>query len=472
MAELLKQVDALVWGPGMLAFMLGTGLYLLVRMRFLPVRNLGYALRCVTGREREAGKIGKRGGAADRTGKRKGEISPLSSLTTELAATIGTGNIVGVATAMMLGGPGALFWMILAAFVGLSTKFAESMLAVKYRTRDESGSFVGGPMYTMLYGFPLRRMGRLLGGLYALFAVFASFGMGNMTQSNSIAVSFRETFGIPEAKTGLILTIMVILIVLGGIRSISRITLYMVPCMALFYILGAGAVIVLHLDRLPGGLAEILRMACSGEAVAGGMGGAVVASMQDAMRWGVSRGVFSNEAGLGAGGITAAVADTASPVRQGYISMTGVFFDTILICTLTGLALSCSGVIGMRDENGCLLTGTALTIAAFSTVFGRMGGSFVSMGIALFAFATIIAWEYQGECAFAFLVRKKRYCLLYRFVYGLITFVGAICTLEAVWDFSDIMNALMALPNLLCVIVLSGMACREMKYYEKCTKIS
>lgn len=468
MAELLKQVDTVVWGPGMLAFMLGTGLYLLIRMRFLPVRNLGYALRCVIGRDKRAVGTGCKRGL---TAKREGEISPLSSLTTELAATIGTGNIVGVATAMLLGGPGALLWMIVAAFVGLSTKFAESMLAVKYRTRDESGSFVGGPMYTMLRGFPIRRLGKLLGGLYALFAVFASFGMGNMTQSNSIAVSFRETFKISEAKTGLILTILVILIVLGGIRSISRITLYMVPCMALFYILGAGAVIVLHLDRLPGCLTEILRMACSGEAVAGGVGGAVVASMQDAMRWGVSRGVFSNEAGLGAGGITAAAADTASPVRQGYISMTGVFFDTIVICTLTGLALSCSGAIGMRDEKGCLLTGTALTIAAFSTVFGRLGGSFVSMGIALFAFATIIAWEYQGECAFAFLVRKKRYCILYRFVYGLITFVGAVCTLEVVWDFSDIMNALMALPNLFCVIVLSHVVCREINDYEKRIKI-
>lgn len=472
MAEILKQVDALVWGPGMLAFMLGTGVYFLIRLRFLPIRNLRYALRCVMGREKgQRGGKGRCGCAQGMSAPgSEGEISALSSLTTELAATIGIGNIVGVATAMVLGGPGALLWMILAAFAGLSTKFAESMLAVKYRTKTGDGRFVGGPMYTLQNGFPFRRLGKLLGVLYAALAVFASFGMGNMTQSNAIASSFKETFGISEAKTGLVITILVILIILGGIRSISKITLYMVPCMALFYILGAAAVIVLHIGRLPQGLMEILRMACSKEAAAGGVGGAVVASMQDAMRWGVSRGVFSNEAGLGAGGITAAAAHTASPVRQGYISMTGVFFDTIVICTLTGVALSCSGVLGLRDANGCLLNGTALTIAAFSTVFGRMGGCFVSVGIALFAFATIIAWEYQGECAFEFLVKKKKYCFAYRFIYGFITFVGAVCTLDMVWDFSDIMNGLMAVPNLLCVLALSHVVWKEMWNYEKYTK--
>lgn len=474
MAEILKRVDAWIWGPGMLAFMLGTGVYLLILLRFLPIRNLRYALGCVMGWKKDGScRKRQRGhGPGTPVGGAEGEISALSSLTTELAATIGIGNIVGVATAMVLGGPGALLWMILAAFAGLSTKFAESMLAVKYRTKNESGRFVGGPMYTLENGFPFRRLGKILGCLYAIFAVLASFGMGNMTQSNSIASSFKETFGISEAKTGLIVTILVILIVLGGIRSISKITLYMVPCMALFYILGAVAVIVLHIGRLPRGVLEILQMACSREAAAGGVGGAVVASMQDAMRWGVSRGVFSNEAGLGAGGITAAAAHTASPVRQGYISMTGVFFDTIVICTLTGLALSCSGVIGMRDANGCLLNGTALTIAAFSTVFGRMGGGFVSVGIALFAFATIIAWEYQGECAFEFLFKKKTYCLAYRFLYGLITFVGAVCTLDVVWDFSDIMNGLMAVPNLICVLVLSHIVWKELQYYEKYTKKS
>ena len=458
MAELLKRIDAFVWGPAMLAIMLGTGLYLLVRMRFLPLRNLGYALRCVCGIEAEENRKERRRAQ----GKENG-VPPLSSLTTELAATIGTGNIVGVATAMVLGGPGALIWMMAAAFAGLSTKFAESMLSVKYRVLSADGSFLGGPMYTLSRAFPSRRIGLLLGKSFAVFAVMASFGMGNMTQANAISSSFRETFGIGEAETGLILTMLVILTVMGGIREISRLTLYIVPCMAAFYMIGALWVILTHLHQLPQGIAEMLHMAFSKEAAAGGIGGTIVVSMQEAMRWGVSRGVFSNEAGLGAGGITAAAADTDSPVRQGYISMTGVFFDTIVICTMTGLVISVSGVLGMRDENGMLLTGSALTIAAFSTALGKLGGCFVSIGISLFAFATIIAWEYQGECAFRFLVQNRRRCIWYRFFYAIVTFAGAVCALETVWEFSDIMNALMALPNLISVLILSGTVCREMR---------
>lgn len=456
MAEFLKNVDNLVWGPGMLILLLGTGIYLMFRMRFLPLRNIGYALRCLFQKE------GKNG--------QEGEVSALASLTTELAATIGTGNIVGVATAMVLGGPGALVWMLLSALIGLSTKFAESMLSVKYRTRNRAGAVTGGPMYTLRSAFPNRKVGNILGMMFAFFAVFASFGMGNMAQSNSITSALYESFGIPQAKSGLVITILVILCILGGIRSISKITLYMVPCMALFYIIGALAVIIANPVGLAKGIAEIITMAFSAKAMAGGVGGAIVASMQDAVRLGVSRGVFSNEAGLGAAGITAAAANTASPVRQGYISMTGVFFDTIVICTLTGLALAASGTLGRTDENGALLTGAALTIAAFSTVFGELGGGFVSIGISLFAFATIIAWEYQGERAFEYLVRKPRYNIWYRFAYTLITFVGAVCALEPVWSFSDIMNALMAIPNLICILALSGEVCREMHAYEATKK--
>lgn len=455
-AELLKTVDNFIWGPGMLALLLGTGIYLMLRMRFLPLQNMGYALGCLFQKEENDG--------------REGEISALASLTTELAATIGTGNIVGVATAMVMGGPGALVWMILSALIGLSTKFAESMLSVKYRTRNRTGAVTGGPMYTLRSAFPNRKAGNILGMMFALFAVFASFGMGNMAQSNSITAALHESFGIPQAKSGLVVTILVIFVILGGIRSISKITLYMVPCMALFYIIGALAVIIANPGGLAKGITEIITMAFSPKAMAGGVGGAIVASMQDALRLGVSRGVFSNEAGLGAAGISAAAANTASAVRQGYISMTGVFFDTIVICTLTGLALAASGVLGMTDENGALLTGAALTIAAFSTVFGELGGGFVSIGISLFAFATIIAWEYQGERAFEFLARKPRYNIWYRFAYTLITFVGAVCALEPVWSFSDIMNALMAIPNLIGILALSGEVCREMRSYEDAKK--
>ncbi|MBQ2258204.1 MAG: sodium:alanine symporter family protein, partial [Lachnospiraceae bacterium] len=225
MAELLKNVDNLVWGPGMLVLLLGTGIYLMLRMRFLPLRNLGYAIRCLFQKEEGDGQ--------------EGEISALASLTTELAATIGTGNIVGVATAMVMGGPGALVWMILSALIGLSTKFAESMLAVKYRAKNEAGTVTGGPMYTLQSAFPNKKAGSILGMLFALFAVLSSFGMGNMAQSNSITLALAESFDIPQAKSGLVITILVILVILGGIRSISKITLYMVPCMALFYIIGA-----------------------------------------------------------------------------------------------------------------------------------------------------------------------------------------------------------------------------------------
>ena len=427
-AAILANIDQFVWGPVMLALMLGTGIYLMLKMRFLPLRNLGYALGCLL--KRETGK------------EKKGEISPLASLTTELAATIGTGNIVGVATAMVLGGAGALVWMLLAAFIGFSTKFAESMLSVKYRVQMQNKTIAGGPMYTLKNAFPLKKLGSVLAVLFALFAVFASFGMGNMAQSNSITTALVETFNIPQAKSGLVLSILTILVILGGIQAISKITLYMVPCMALFYIIAAVTVIVVHIEHLPQGLLEIITMAFSPKAAVGGIGGAIVVSMQDAVRYGVSRGVFSNEAGLGAAGISAAAAESASPVRQGYISMTGVFFDTIIICTLTGLAIAASGVLGQKE------------------------GCFVSIGISLFAFATIIAWEYQGERAFEFLTGRPKFNICYRFVYSLVTFIGAVCALDIVWDFSDIMNAMMAIPNLICVLALSGEVSKDIKEYQ------
>ena len=391
-AEILRNIDNIVWGPFLLLFMLGTGIYLTVKMRFLPLRNLGYALKSVVTKDPNA----KEGG--------KGDISSFSSLMTELAATIGTGNIVGVATAMVLGGPGALIWMMVSALIGLATKFAESTLSVKYRTVNANGEISGGPMYTMQNAFPNKKAGKALGCAFALFAVFASFGMGNMTQSNSISSAVKETFGVSEGLTGLIVTILSILVILGGIKAISKVTQIVVPCMAVFYMAGAVAVIFMNIGNLPSGIWQIVSMAFSPRAMAGGAGGTIVVSMQQALRWGVSRGVFSNEAGLGAAGISAAAANTDDPVRQGYISMTGVFFDTIVICSVTGLALAASGVIGITDASGELVTGSALTIAAFATTFGEWGGYLVCIGIVLFAFATIIGWEYQGEKAFEFLV--------------------------------------------------------------------
>lgn len=468
LSAFLSRLDELIWGPWLIALILGTGLYLLIRMDFLPFRNFFYALKCTIrpepGRERP-NQSGHSSRASDQTSA--SAISPLSSLTTELAATIGTGNIVGVATAMILGGPGALVWMLLSSLISLSTKFAESMLSVKYRTVNDKNQPVGGPMYTLSRAFPHKKAGRILAVLFAVFAVFASLGMGNMTQSNSIACALEESFGLSRGKTGLILSLLVILAVLGGIKAISGITLWLVPAMALLYIIGSLIVILANPGNLGEGISQIFSMAFSKKALAGGFGGGIVVTLRDSLRYGVSRGVFSNEAGLGAGGITAAAAKTDNPVRQGYISMTGVFFDTILICLLTGLVLACSGVLGMRDETGALLTGSALAVAAFSTVYGNLGGSFVAVGISLFAFATIIAWEYQGEKAFEYLAGSSRHCIWYRFLYTLVTFTGAVCALETIWNFSDIMNGLMAVPNLICILALSKTVCREMKEYER-----
>ena len=465
----IAKLDEMIWGPWLLFIMLGTGAWLMLRLRLLPVKRLKFALRCVVGLEPEREK------RRSRTG-----VSPFASLTTELAATIGTGNIVGVATAMVLGGPGALLWMLAASVLGLATKLVESSLSVKYRSVNERGERVGGPMYTLRTALPRFggdrgiRMGKLLASAYALFAVGASFGMGNMTQSNSIAEACLVTFETPVALTGLFLTIATILVVLGGIRSIAKVTQVLVPFMGGFYILGTLGVILSNLGRLPVGIYSIVVMAFAPEAVTGGLLGSLTAkaslSMGQALRYGVSRGVFSNEAGLGAAGITAAAADTEDYIRQGYISMTGVFLDTMVICLLTGLAFVSSGLLGATNASGELLNGTEFTIAVFTATYGAWGARFVCISIILFAFATIVAWAYQGERAFEYLTGCMRYNLWYRFSYALIVFVGAVCSLEVVWNFSDICNGLMAVPNLIGILILSvgrDGICREIRNYDK-----
>lgn len=456
----LQQADRIVWGPWLIFLLLGCGCYLMISLRFLPLRNLLAALGLVFHSKSRKGTDGE-------------GVSSFSALTTELAATIGTGNIVGVATAMVLGGPGALFWMLLSGIIGLSTKLVESTLCVRYRVRDHKGKPVGGPMYVLQNAFPYRRMGRILAVLFAIFAVLASFGMGNMTQGNSIAEALAVTFGVEQTVTGLVLGILTILVILGGIDKIARVTEYLVPCMAVFYLFGTGMVIFTHLHNLPAGIWQILWGAFCPEAMAGGtigflcsIGNGTACSGRQAMRYGVSRGVFSNEAGLGAAGISAACADTPDAVRQGYISMTGVFIDTIVICSLTGLAIASSGMLGQRDAQGEFLNGTALMIAVFSATFGRVGEWMLTLSIALFAFATIIAWEYQGEKAFEYLMGRCHRTGWYRVGYGIAAFLGAVCSLEAVWDFSDICNGLMSVPNLLAVVMLSKEICREIRSYK------
>lgn len=469
----IAELDNLVWGAWLLGLLLGTGIFLTIRLRFLPVRRLKRALGYAAGMD-ERGRGDQSAGkdqSADRTvkgGGKTGRVSSFSSLTTELAATIGTGNIVGVATAMVLGGPGALFWMVVTSVIGMATKLAESTLAVRYRGRNQAGQVAGGPMYVMEHAFPNRRIGHILAVAFSFFAVLASFGMGNMVQANSISDTLAITFHIPRAKCGLVLTIVTVLVVLGGISVIGKVTQVMVPFMGIFYLLGTLAVILFHWKNIPLAIGGIISAAFHPEAVSGGLFGQVMVSTFDSLRWGVSRGIFSNEAGLGASGISAAAADTEDAVRQGYISMTGVFLDTIVICSATGLALAASGVLGAVDEKGVPLSGAALMLAAFATVLGNFGGQFIGVCIVLFAFATIVGWAYQGERAFEFLMKgRTKYNLWYRFAYGLTAFVGCLCPLEAVWNFSDICNGLMAVPNLICVLTLSGVVCEAICSYDR-----
>jgi len=440
---MLHTLNDLLWGPGTLGLLLGTGLFLTFRMRFLPWRRLGYALRSALGRDA-------------RTAKCSG-VSPFSALMTTLAATMGTGNIVGVATALVAGGPGALIWMELSALVGMATIFSESFLSVKYRRKDPNGEWMGGPMYVMESAFG-KQFGSILGSLFALFAVGTSFGIGGMTQSNAMSDALKSSFGFPVWSVGFVVAVLAFLCIMGGIRGISKITSVLVPLISLFYMAAGIAVILGNQEHLLPGICSMFECAFSPEAVAGGAAGA-------ALQWGVARGVFSNEAGLGSTGIAAAAADTNSPVRQGYISMTGPFFDTIVVCTVTGLAICCSGALGAVDSVGNPVNGAALTILAFETVLGPFGSHFIAVSIVLFAFSTILGWEYQGEQAFCYLT-KGHGRPVYRLVYVLAVFWGAGQQLDTVYLFSDLCNALMCLPNLVCVLVMHKEVVHEMRVHK------
>lgn len=449
--EIIHCIDDIVWGPITLLLLMGTGIYLTIRTGFLPWKNLSYALKLTLSKEA-------------RSTKGAGDVSSFSALTTTLAATIGTGNIVGVATAMMAGGPGALIWMLISACFGMSTMFAECMLSVKYRAVNEKGEMIGGPMYTMRKGLRNKKLGKVLGWFFALFAVLASFGIGNMTQSNSIALALHDTFQIPVEDTGIVVTVVAILIIVGGIKSISKVSVVVVPVMACFYMICALLVILGNLENIPAGIMNMFVSAFSFKAVSGGVIGTITVSMMETIRYGVARGVFSNEAGMGSSAITAAAASTDSHVKQGYISMTGTFWDTIVVCSVTGLAIAASGVL---ETAGAEVVGTALTIQAFETVLGSTGGLFVSIGITLFAFATILGWEYNGEKAFEYLVGTHKWNTVYRIFFSYMIFVGATQSLELVWSLSDIANGLMVVPNLICVLMLSSEVVKDAKEFER-----
>lgn len=454
MNQIIGDIDSFVWGPVMLCLLVGTGIYLTAYLNFRTWRNLPYAMKSVFSRE------------ARKTNRGSGDVSPFSALMTALAATIGTGNIVGVATAMFAGGPGALVWMWVSACFGLTTKFSECMLGFKFREVNAKGEMKGGPMFTMKNGFKNKRAGLFMGFIFAMFTVIASFGIGNMTQANSITTAVSATFGFSNEIIGAALTVLTLAVIVGGITSISRVSSLIVPGMAVFYIAAGLFCIALNFENVPHGLYLIFMMAFDPVAVEGGVVGTITVSVMNAVRFGVARGCFSNEAGLGSAAISAAASTTDDPARQGYVSMTGTFIDTIIVCTITGLTIASSGVLGTVGPDGKPLAGVELTMAAFSTHIGTAGSWIVSIGIMLFAYSTILGWEYNGEKAWEYLWGTHTYNIIYRLAFSLVVYVGATQTLDLVWNLSDIANALMAIPNLISMLILAPVIKEEVLRFE------
>jgi alanine or glycine:cation symporter, AGCS family len=455
--ETVNEINGYVWGPPLLVLLVGTGLYLSVMLKGLQFRELGRSLHLALIKRKETG--------ADV----EGDISHFQALMTALAATVGTGNIAGVATAIAAGGPGALFWMWMTGLVGMATKYAEAVLGVKYRVVDERGEMAGGPAYYLSRGIG-GGFGRTLGAVFAFFAAVAAFGIGNMVQSNSVADALQSSFGVPPIWTGLTIAVLAGMVILGGIKSIGRVAGFFVPLMIVFYLIGSIIVLIINFRGIPAIFAYVVQDAFSPAAAAGGFAGA---SIMMAIERGVARGVFSNESGLGTGGIAAAAAQTKEPVTQALVSMTQTFIDTIVICSLTGFAIISTGAWMEVDPlTGTGYTGAPLTINAFSTGLpGQWGGYIVSTGLALFAFSTILGWSYYGEKNLEYLI-GPRAVLPYRLLFIVAAFLGAwVLSLpgtsgfELVWGVADMMNGLMALPNLIGLLLLSGVVAAETRRY-------
>lgn len=432
---LLDQISGFVWGPPLLLLLVGTGLYLTLILGFLQFRALPFAL--------------KQTFISHKQHDHDGDVSHFGALMTALSATIGTGNIAGVATAMVAGGPGAVFWMWVTALVGMATKYAESLLAVKYRTTNNKGEMSGGPMYFIELG--LGRNWKWLAIAFALFGTLASFGIGSSVQANTVADTIYANFGISKWQVGVALTLFTAVVVLGGIKSIAQASSVIVPIMAVVYILGGMVIIVQHIDLVGQAFALIINEAFTAQSV----GGAVLGT---AVRYGVARGLFSNEAGLGSAPIAAAAAKTDHPVRQALVSMTGTFLDTIVVCSITGLVLAI-GYIHAGDSFGDL-KGAALTTLYFNNLMPNVGGFIVSFGIVFFAYSTILGWCYYGEKCAAYLFGDK-FVIPYRVIYTATVMLGTVLTLDIVWTFADIFNGLMALPNLIALLLLSKVVVSE-----------
>ncbi len=435
-SSIMSAVNSFVWGPYMLAFLVGTGAYLTVRLRGIQFTRLPAALKLIFSCE-----------SRDRCARGQGDITPLQALTTALSATIGTGNIAGVATAIFLGGPGAVFWMWVCAVFGMATKFAEAVLAVKYRKILPDGTMQGGPMRYIADGLGLK----WLGWFFAFMGCIAAFGIGSMVQSNSVAVALEHTFSVPPVATGIVMALMTGVVIIGGIRRIGKVTEKIVPLMGIFYVSGALVIIIMNFSHIPEALALIFQHAFTPASATGGFAGATVAA---AIRFGVARGVFSNESGLGSAPIAHAAAKTNDPVRQGLIAMTGVFFDTIIVCSMTALVILLTGAW----QSG--KTSSALTSLAFESALPGMGNLIVTIGLCVFAYSTMIGWAYYGEECIQYIL-GIRARMPYRYLFCAVIAIGAFQKVGFVWDFSDTMNGAMAIPNLVGLIGLSGVLVRE-----------
>ncbi|MDX9741071.1 MAG: sodium:alanine symporter family protein [Gammaproteobacteria bacterium] len=434
----IGRVNALVWGPPMLVAILGTGFFLMLGLRLMPLRRIGTGFRLLWAGRRPDG---------------EGDISSFQALMTALSATVGTGNIAGVATAIFLGGPGALFWMWCTALVGMATKYAESVCAIRYRERDANGNYVGGPMYYIRNGLGPRW--HWLAIAFAGFGAIAGFGIGNTVQANSVAQVMNVDFGVPRHVTGLILAALTLAVLIGGIRRIGQVAAQLVPLMAVLYV-GAGLVVLtINRDAIPESLALIFTGAFTPTAAQGGFAGAAVWA---AIQFGVARGIFSNEAGLGSAPIAHAAATSRGPVQQGLIGMLGTFIDTLIVCTITGLVIVTSGAWTSGE------TGGALSALAFSQALPGFGSALVAISLAVFAYSTLLGWSYYGERCVAFLL-GTRSITPFRVAWVLAIPVGALVELETIWLLADTLNALMALPNLIALLLLSPVVFRVTRAY-------
>jgi alanine or glycine:cation symporter, AGCS family len=433
-------LNGIVWGVPMIVLILGTGLYLQVRLGFMPLFKIIYGFRMIW-KSRTPG------------AKAEGEITPYAALMTALSATIGTGNIAGVATAIAVGGPGALFWMWMTAFVGMATKYAEVVLAVKYREVDDKGEHAGGPMFAIKNG--LGKHWHWLGTAFAIFGGLAGFGIGNMVQANGISSAMQNSFGVETWVSGIVMAVLTGLVVLGGIKRIGAVAEKVVPFMAIFYIVCVMIVLVMFADQIPAAFATIFSDAFTGTAAVGGFAGSAVIL---AIQKGVARGIFSNEAGLGTAGIAQAAGSTSNPVFSGLIGMMGTFIDTIIVCTMTGLAIMVTGVWSSGE------TGAVLTSSAFEAAMPGIGSYLLTISLALFAFTTILGWSYYSEKCWEFLfgtVTEKPF----RILWTIAVFFGATLSLDFAWLVADTLNALMAIPNLISLLLLSPVVIKLTREY-------